>query len=389
MSKKQIKLADICTLQAGGTPSRNNPHYWRNGYIPWVKIGDITGKYTSSVSEYITKEGLENSSAKLFPANTILYTIFATIGEVSILTIDASTNQAIAGISIKDKDLVDLDFLYYYLSSIKKQITNISRGIAQNNINLGILKNLQVWVPSISHQRHIADTLDKANELIALRKKQLEELDALAESVFYELFGDPVKNEKGWKKGKIRDTIYSINYGTSSPAVLGGKYKYLRMNNITYSGYLDLTDLKYIDIRDKDKEKYLVKKNDLLFNRTNSKELVGKSAIYTKDEEMIIAGYIIRVRCNDSFNPRYVWGYLNCNHGKAYLKKICKNIVGMANINAKELQSIPLLLPPLELQNRFATIIEKIEEQKAQVRKALKESEDLFQRLMQDLFHPS
>lgn len=104
---------------------------------------------------------------------------------------------------------------------------------------------------------------------------------------------------------------------------------------------------------------------------------------------MIIAGYIIRVRCNDSFNPRYVWGYLNCNHGKAYLKKICKNIVGMANINAKELQSIPLLLPPLELQNRFATIIEKIEEQKAQVRKALKESEDLFQRLMQDLFHPS
>ncbi|MDD4591746.1 MAG: restriction endonuclease subunit S [Parabacteroides sp.] len=292
-------------------------------------------------------------------------------------------------IESKDKEILDLRYLYFFIDSKMNFIRNQSIGGVIKYIKLGDLTSLKIPMFDIHKQLNIAATLDKANELIALRKKQLEELDALAESVFYELFGDPVKNEKGWKKGKIRDTIYSINYGTSSPAVLGGKYKYLRMNNITYSGYLDLTDLKYIDIRDKDKEKYLVKKNDLLFNRTNSKELVGKSAIYTKDEEMIIAGYIIRVRCNDSFNPRYVWGYLNCNHGKAYLKKICKNIVGMANINAKELQSIPLLLPPLELQNRFATIIEKIEEQKAQVRKALKESEDLFQRLMQDLFHPS
>jgi type I restriction enzyme S subunit len=161
------------------------------------------------------------------------------------------------------------------------------------------------------------------------------------------------------------------------------------MNNITYSGYLDLNDLKYIDIENSDIEKYIVRKGDLLFNRTNSKELVGKTAIFTKEEEMIIAGYIIRVRCNSSFNSRYVWGYLNSKHGKAYLKNLCKNIVGMANINAKELQGIPLLLPPLPLQTHFAAIIEKIEEQKAQVRKALQESEDLFQRLMQDLFGPN
>lgn len=177
-------------------------------------------------------------------------------------------------IESKDKEILDLRYLYFFIDSKMNFIRNQSIGGVIKYIKLGDLTSLKIPMFDIHKQLNIAATLDKANELIALRKKQLEELDALAESVFYELFGDPVKNEKGWKKGKIRDTIYSINYGTSSPAVLGGKYKYLRMNNITYSGYLDLTDLKYIDIRDKDKEKYLVKKNDLLFNRTNSKDLV-------------------------------------------------------------------------------------------------------------------
>jgi len=287
-----------------------------------------------------------------------------------------------------DKTILDTRFLYYFLDKNIIKLRNLSIGGIIKYIKLGNLTDLPIKLPKLSQQKEIVATLDKANELISLHKKQLDELDALAEAVFYDMFGNPVKNEKGWKRGKIADTIQSVNYGTSSPAVEGGKYIYLRMNNITYSGYLDLNNLKYIDIEDSNVEKYIVKKGDLLFNRTNSKELVGKTAIFTEEEEMIIAGYIIRVRCNSSFNSRYVWGYLNSKHGKAYLRNLCKNIVGMANINAKELQSIPLLLPPLTLQTRFATIIEKIEEQKAQVRKALQESEDLFQRLMQDLFKP-
>ena len=288
---------------------------------------------------------------------------------------------------ILPKENVLAEYLYYVLTSM--DLAKFATGATIPHIYFKDYSKEKICIPSLYIQRQIAATLDKASELIALRKKQLNELDALAESVFYEIFGDPVKNEKGWKKGVIGDTIDTINYGTSLPATEGGKYKYLRMNNITYSGYMDLCDLKYIDIDEKNKEKYIARKNDLLFNRTNSKELVGKSAIFTEDEEMILAGYIIRVRCNNEFHSRYIWGYLNCPHGKSYLRNLCKNIVGMANINAKELQSIPLLLPPLPLQNHFATIIEKIEQQKAQVKKALQESEDLFQRLMQDLFNPN
>jgi type I restriction enzyme S subunit len=166
----------------------------------------------------------------------------------------------------------------------------------------------------------------------------------------------------------------------------GGKYPYLRMGNITYQGYMDFSNLKYIDLSDKDKQKYLVTKGDLLFNRTNSKELVGKTGLYNDDADMAIAGYLIRVRVNKRANPYFIWGYLNSKHGKLILNNMCKNIVGMANINAQELQDIKVLLPPITLQNQFAERIQAIEQQKKQAQAGLQKSADLFNCLLQKAF---
>ena len=150
------------------------------------------------------------------------------------------------------------------------------------------------------------------------------------------MFGDTVTNPKGWEVGTIRDLVSEVKYGTSKPAVDNGKYIYLRMNNITYSGCMDYTDLKYIDVEDKEIEKYVVRKGDVLFNRTNSKELVGKTAVFKEDTPMIIAGYIIRVRPNERSNPEYISGFLNSSYGKRTLLDMCKAIVGQENINAQE-----------------------------------------------------
>ena len=103
---KKVKLGEICEIQAGGTPSRNKQEFWVQGNIPWVKIKDINSKYISKVEEHITELGLQFSSAKLFSRGTILYTIFATIGEVAILDIDAATNQAIAGLHLKSEKVL-------------------------------------------------------------------------------------------------------------------------------------------------------------------------------------------------------------------------------------------------------------------------------------------
>ncbi len=116
------RLGDLCTIVSGGTPSRSKKEYWNNGTIPWIKISNIKSKYVEEADEYITELGLENSSAKMLKAGTLLYTIFATLGETGILTIDACTNQAIAGITIKDQSIITTDYLYYYLQSKKPYV---------------------------------------------------------------------------------------------------------------------------------------------------------------------------------------------------------------------------------------------------------------------------
>lgn len=171
-----VRLGDICEIQSGGTPARSKRDYWENGTIPWVKISDIKGKHLENTEEFITDEGLKNSSAKVFPKGTILYTIFATLGETCILNIDAATNQAIAGITIKS-DGVHREYLYYYLSSLKSEVNQMGRGVAQNNINMSILRNLPIQLPPLDEQRRIAATLDKVTDLIAKRHQQLDKLD--------------------------------------------------------------------------------------------------------------------------------------------------------------------------------------------------------------------
>ena len=135
-----FRLGDICDVVSGGTRSRSNPVYWQDGTIPWIKISNIKGKYVSEADESITLDGLNGSSAKMLKRGTILYTIFATLGEVGILDIDACTNQAIAGITINHPDRILTDYLYYFLKSKKKYVNGIGRGVAQNNINMSILR---------------------------------------------------------------------------------------------------------------------------------------------------------------------------------------------------------------------------------------------------------
>ena len=117
---KMVRLGDVAEISSGGTPSRSVLEYWENGTIPWVKIGDIKEKYISRTGEMITEMGLKNSSAKIIPKGALLYTIFATLGEVGILNIDATTNQAIAGIQFSD--VVNPNYAYYFLKSLKESV---------------------------------------------------------------------------------------------------------------------------------------------------------------------------------------------------------------------------------------------------------------------------
>ena len=281
---------------------------------------------------------------------------------------------------------VVLKYLYFYLQ--KRGFDDVITGSAQPQITGQGLKKVQIPLPSLSTQTQIAKILDKSTALIAKRKAQIAELDVLVQSVFLEMFGDPITNPKGWEIGKIKDVILKSQYGTSNKASeTEGEYPILRMNNITYQGEMDYSNLKYIDLDEKDKEKHLVHKGELLFNRTNSKELVGKTGLYNLDKPMAFAGYLIKIIPNkEKINSQFLLAYMNSKYIKAILFNMAKNIIGMANINAKEMENISLYIPELNLQTQFAQIVEKIQTQKSQLQQSLVELEMQHQALMQRAF---
>ena len=208
--------------------------------------------------------------------------------------------------------------------------------------------------------------------IIKSREKEIQLIDELVRSRFVEMFGTYPANEKGWNIGAIRDVVSEVRYGSSRPAVDGGKYPYLRMNNITYSGELDLSDTKRIDVPDNELKKCTVRRGDVLFNRTNSRELVGKTCVYDRDEMMVLAGFVIRVRVNDKVLPEFLSAFLNTDFSKKMLLGMCKTAVGQANINAKEMQNISLYIPPIALQQQFVDFKRQVDKSKVAVQKIFK-----------------
>lgn len=276
----------------------------------------------------------------------------------------------------------DPDYLKHLLTSnqFHRQFMQTVSGVGGSLVRArpSEVAKIKVPRPSKSEQRRIAAILDTADCLRRKRQEAIRLADEFLKAVFIDMFGDPTINQKGFPEGTIRDLVASANYGTSEKANDdSGRFPILRMGNITYEGGWDLTALKYVDLDARTQDKYLARKGDLLFNRTNSKELVGKTAVYELDEPMAIAGYLVRVRMNQRGNPYYVSGYLNSVHGKRALEARAKSIVGMANINAQEMQDIQILIPPVELQDRYARIVAETRRRVGKFRVFLDELEKL------------
>lgn len=279
---------------------------------------------------------------------------------------------------------VDDTFVRYYLNG--KDLTSYITGAVVPKLTQASLASIPIPVPPLDEQQRIVAELDLLTGIIDKQNAQLKELDTLAQSIFYDMFGDPIENPKGWEVKKLGDLCTSVSYGTSSPSSPTGRYKYLRMNNITFNGFLDLTDLKYIDMDDAEFEKYGVKEGDVLFNRTNSLELIGKTTYIHDMEPMVIAGYIIRVRLNDSVMPVFVAKFMNTPAMKKKLRSMAKGAVNQANINSKELKGIDLILPPLALQQSFADKIQSIENQKAKIKASIADTQKLLDYTMDKYF---
>ena len=382
----KIKLRQAFDLQMGKTPARNRPDYW-NGDHKWISIADIgnAGKFLTKTKESITAAGIDGSGIKVVPQGTVIMSFKLSIGKTAITSEDMYTNEAIMAFIDNGKFAVDTNYLYH-LCCGTNWTAGTNKAVLGLTLNKATLLEKEIPLPDINEQHEIATKLDKIDALIAERQQQLELIDQAVKSRFVELFGVYPLNPKGWETATIRDIVTDVRYGSSRPAVDGGKYPYLRMNNITYGGELDLTDTKRIDIPDNELDKCTVRRGDVLFNRTNSKELVGKTCVYNRNEMMVLAGFVIRVRVTERILPEFLSAFLNTDFSKRMLLGMCKAAIGQANINAQEMQDIGIYLPPTELQRQFVQFKEQTDKSKLAVQKGLQELEILKKSLMQQYF---
>lgn len=375
--KKYKKLCEVCDINMGQSPDSNSYNTEQKG-IPFFQGNADFGELYPYVRMWC------NSPKKIVEQGTLLISVRAPIGALNFASEKSCIGRGLAGITARSD--IELKYIYYCLKAKRGELNRKGTGSTFKAISKNVLGGIEIEYISLDAQKKCSAILDKLNEVIRKKKKQIEYADELIKSRFIEMFGVYPANPMGWEIGTIRDIVTEVRYGSSRPAVDGGKYPYLRMNNITYGGELDLSDTKRIDIPDNELEKCTVRRGDVLFNRTNSKELVGKTCVYDRDELMVLAGFVIRIRVKDRILPEFLSAFLNTDFSKKMLFGMCKTAIGQANINAQELQNIGLYLPPVELQRRFVQFKKETDKSKLTIQKSLDELETLNKALMQKYF---
>lgn len=277
------------------------------------------------------------------------------------------------------KQEVNLRWLYWSMQLL--HLDSMNKSAAVPGLNRDDAYRARLPLPPLPEQRRIAAILDEADALRTTAVTATERVDDARAAQFEHLF--PSATEDLTTIGAL---IESTQYGTSGKAGGTGRFPILRMSNLTARGRIDLRDMKYIDIPDQEVEKYLVRKGDVLFNRTNSAELVGKTAVYREDVPRVYAGYLVRLRASDEVIAEYIAGYLNSVHGKRTLRRMAKSIVGMANINAREVQTIRLPAPSAEKLHAYKAFVDESWSNTARLESRARELDSLFASLQHRAF---
>jgi len=257
------------------------------------------------------------------------------------------------------------------------------RTTVRDFLNLGIPQQ-----PSLAEQERIVRLLDEANELRKLRAQADRRTADLIPALFHEMFGDPSTNPKGWPVLLAGEFMEECEYGTSQKANEEGRgVPILRMGNVTTEGRLDLKHWKTVELPKEEFAKQRLQGGDVLFNRTNSRELVGKTGMWDGRFEAVAASYFIRVRFRAEIeHPQHFTTFMNLPSMKSRLAGTARGAVGQANINSRELKSIPVPVPLIDLQEQFAKRVSEIRELEAGQAASRERLDALFQSMLHRAF---
>jgi type I restriction enzyme S subunit len=380
-----MRLGEICSIVGGGTPSRTEPEYF-NGSIPWVTVKDFKSFRLHDAQEHISEKAVVDSATNVVEPGTVLLVTRVGLGKVAIADARLAINQDIKGLT--PNETVSSDFLFWFLLSQAARIESMGAGATVKGVTLTDVKRIEVPTPPLPEQRRIVDLLSRVEGIVRLRREAEKKAAELIPALFNDMFGDPATNPKGWPVSTLGDAIESADYGSSTKASDDGSgVPLIRMGNVSYEGTLNLSALKFVNLSAKEVEKYRLQQGDILFNRTNSKDLVGKTGLWNDNCEAIAASYFIRLRVHpEKLHSCYLWVFMNSKHMKRILFDTARGAIGQANINSKELKAFKIALPPLDLQVSFAAKMEQIMSIQAQQSTATAKAQATFDALLADAF---
>ena len=380
----RYKLGEIFEVGSGGTPSKNHPEYY-GGSIPWIKTGDLKCEYLYGAEDYITEEGVNNSSAKMYAPDTVLIAMYgATIGATSILKIDACTNQACA--AFKKSEKVIPEYLYYFFKSQKERFVKDGVGGAQPNISAGYLKNVEMEVPTLERQTEIVDILDKVNRIIEQRETELEELDNLIKSRFVEMFGTLENPVQEFDRATLKELCDKITDGKHGGcAQEEGSERYFVGAREIYDDevHYDTAPEINVDEFEKDYKRCNIEIGDFLIVNTGA--TIGKSAIATdlRTEHTLLQKSVALLKVKrELLNPVFLkWCYRV--NTKMYM---VESASAQPNLLLSKINATEIYVPDIRLQNHFASFVEQVTKLKFEVQKSLDETQTLMDSLMQQYF---
>ena len=382
-----IKLGDICTVVSGTTPKSDRPEYW-DGNINWVTPAELTddSDVIFEKKKKITEKAVIDSSLKPFPAGTVLLSSRAPIGKVAIAGVEMYCNQGFKNLICSDK--IYNRYLYHYLKYKTDYLNSLGRGATFKEISKSIVENIEIPLPSLDEQRHIAAVLDKVSDLIAKRKQQLDKLDEMVKAKFVEMFGKPGEDKNNWGINCLGD-VCEINPKKSLDKRLVNDFivSFIPMPAVTENGEIDPSESKtYDEVRTG--FTYFVE-NDVLFAKITPCMENGKGAIAKGLYNGVGFGstefHVLRPIKDKTTAP---WLYVLTSLPKFRLDA-ADNMTGSAGqrrVPASFLTTYKVAAPPIELQEQFSTLYNQISKSKLTIQRSCDKLEVLKKTLMQRYF---
>lgn len=380
-----IELGELGKVSTGNTPSKKKIEYYNEKYIELVKPSNFTENMIVSIEsgeEYLSKEG--KSKGRVAEIGDILVTCIGNIGNVGIASKEVCFNQQVNSIKV-DKKKVLSKYVAYSILYIKPALNHVANKAVVPIINKSTFEKIKIPVPPMEIQKKIVEVLDEAQKLIDNRKKQIELLDDLIESIFYDMFGDPVKNDKGWEVKKLGEVTRFIDYRGKTPPTQDNGVLLITAKNIGKK-HFKKEPVEYIskELYKKRMTRGFPKANDVLFV-TEGATMGFVCRVPRNIREFSVGQRIITLVCKETLREEYLHYFI---YDRIFQDEISRKATGSSakGIRASELKKIDIIIPPLQLQNQFAEKVQAIETQKELLQESLKLMEDNYNSLMQRAF---